>query len=117
MKRAEDLRRKFTLIHKSAYCLAQLKEYTQKKRRSRRAMMMSDKYFSDLLKIKMMEALKHYVFNNRRNKKLGRYRSALKWARKTQLKTLVCLKANCQMRKEKKRKLALAFAERDRIIK
>lgn len=80
-------------------------------------MMWSDKYFSDLLKIKMFEALKFYVFNSRRNKKLAKFRSLMNWSRKTKLKTFVCLKANAQVRKEKKRKMALAFSERDRIIK
>ena len=78
---------------------------------------MSEKYFSDLLKIKMFEALKFYVLHERRNKKMVKYRSILNWAKKTKLKTFLCLKANCQIRKEKKRKMALAFSERDRMIK
>ena len=80
-------------------------------------MLMANKYFSDLSKIKMVEALKFYVFHERRNKKMAKYRSMLNWAKNTKLKTLLCLKANSQIRKEKKIKMAKAFSDRDRMIK
>ena len=48
---------------------------------------------------------------------MAKFRSAMTWAKKTKFKTLICLKANSRIRLEKKRKIALAFAERDRVIK
>ena len=52
------------------------------------------KYYSDLTKIKMVEALKYYVFEQRRAKKMVRYRSLLIWSKKIKTKTLIALKAN-----------------------
>ena len=79
--------------------------------------MMAEKYYCDLVKIKMMEGLKHYVFTSRRAKKMAKFRSVMTWAKKTKFKTFICLKANSRMRSEKKRLIALAFSDRDHVIK
>lgn len=117
LKKALELNRKFFIRNQCKLCFSAIKEHNQKKRKRQRAMLMANKYFSDLSKIKMFEALKFYVFHERRNKKMAKYRSMLNWAKNTKLKTLLCLKANGQIRKEKKIKMAKAFSDRDRMIK
>lgn len=66
----------------------------------------AQKYFNDISKIKLMECLKYYVFNLRRNKKLIKYRSTMKWAKNVQMKALFSLVANTKYRKLKKVQMA-----------
>ena len=83
-----------------------LATHVNNKKISRRKQMMAEKYHSDLMKIKIIEGLKHYVFVKRRAKKIAKFRSVMTWAKKTKFKTFICLKANCRMRQEKKKRIA-----------
>ena len=65
----------------------------------------------------MVEALKFYVFQKRRDKKVLRYRSLMIWSKKIKIKTFVCLKANLQIKKTKRMMIEQAFEDRKTVMK